>query len=118
FLLFEMPIDEVTDIAFTPISISGYSGRSTIKRSISCPFVSTLTSLDSSQYSIRIFRMATSVAVSSPLHMQEMVHTVKLPFRHFFVFCIHSTIPTCPNRGGVNIYNVFTEIATTDSRLS
>src|SRR5690348_10440049 len=60
--------------------------------------------------------MAASMAVSAPLHVNEVVYSLHLFFDRALVLGVASAIPARPDRRGINVRNIFGEVAATNAR--
>src|SRR5258705_13949208 len=75
FLLFQMPVNQVTDIGFIPISIFRKAGCCNKQRVI-CFFITTVSYLP--EKLIWFFSIASCITITAPFYMQEMID-----FLHF-----------------------------------
>ena len=96
FLLFQMPVDQLYNISFRPITVS----------------------FSLFAYWRNGLRMTSCMVISSPLHMQEMFYLLHFSFGNILVLRILTTIPSCPDRRRIHVHNIAAESTTTDSCLT
>ena len=109
-LFFQVPVNQLYNICFTPISFFKH-----LCRTIQCCISITFTCFTNGCHHLG---MASGMAVTSPLYVQEMFHLFHLSKRHLLIIGIISPIPARPDRRRININNITTEGTTANSRLA
>ena len=105
-----MPVYQFHNITFRPIPLLQYQSR-TVQSSIPITF---------SFFAYRSGSLCVTpcMTIPAPLYMQKMFYFSHLFPGHFLIIRIDTAIPTRPDRRRIYIYNITTESATADSRLT
>ena len=96
---FEVPVEEIAGVGLGPVAIAGDASLAAGLEIGHAAFIGAMAGGDLGERLIRVFGMATRVAVGSPLGMEEMLDAFALSLNRLLILGVRPAVPTGPDGG-------------------